>query len=454
MQNKKISWFFSGLEFAEKNLKAGDVVEIQIMRTGQWQHPEYGYIEVSAKDLKDFKTNFDNDVRGVELAVDENHEGDHKALGWYKELNINGDKLFAKIELTAKGAELVNQGAYRYFSPEYINEYVDEETGELVTNLLLGGAFTNRPFFKGMKPLMASEKDSNDFIILFNNEKTMKEIKEFSNLLSELKDKEVINADEKASIEKMFSELPEAYQGEDGYKADYESVIKKFTDESGKGEAPADEPKEEEKKEDEDVKEDEKPADEAEILADKPADEVEAEESPEEEEKPAEEVAEEPKAEDKPADEVVEATEKQITVKASEWDSKTKEMAELKSKISKYETEIAKKEITEKVNSFVCSESNHNGRILPKQKDSLVELLTGLSKDKRDKVLAFVESLPKVEFKEVGAAGADVDETPAADKLIKKAEKYAEKNSVAYDIAFSEVCKKNPDLFSEYKKEY
>jgi hypothetical protein len=44
------------------------------------------------------------------LAVDENHEQNHKALWWFQELYQKGKtSLFAKIELTKKGAELLTE---------------------------------------------------------------------------------------------------------------------------------------------------------------------------------------------------------------------------------------------------------------------------------------------------------------------------------------------------------
>lgn len=97
--NADVAWFFSA--FAEqKEFAAGDMVEVQIMRIGKRNHPSYGEIEVTADTLVDVKNNFEENKRGIELAVDENHEDDHKALAWYKELFIIGDGLYAKLELT------------------------------------------------------------------------------------------------------------------------------------------------------------------------------------------------------------------------------------------------------------------------------------------------------------------------------------------------------------------
>lgn len=102
-------WTFSDMsEF--KEVKEGDKVDIQIMRTGKWNHPMYGEVIVTPETINDVVKNFNNNTRGIDLAVDENHEPNHKALGWYKELKKIGDNaLNASIELTKMGADLINQ---------------------------------------------------------------------------------------------------------------------------------------------------------------------------------------------------------------------------------------------------------------------------------------------------------------------------------------------------------
>ncbi len=130
------------------------------------------------------------------------------------------EDLFAKLELTQKGADLLNEGAYRYFSPEIVFYKTDEETGKPITNMLVGGAFTNRPFFKSMQPLMASEDGqategarsaqgeaglgySENFYIFF--EPTMKTLLDLLAAFSELAK---ISKVQKEQLEAAFNELP------------------------------------------------------------------------------------------------------------------------------------------------------------------------------------------------------------------------------------------------------
>lgn len=133
---------------------------IQIMKTGEFKHQNYGDLKITPADLHQFKENFDKNVRGVDLAVDIGHEDNHKAVAWFKELKVDGDKLMAKVEWTEEGAKLVKNGEYRYFSPEFAFTYKDAESGKQFKDVLLGGAITNRPFLKNMDPIEMSEDDS------------------------------------------------------------------------------------------------------------------------------------------------------------------------------------------------------------------------------------------------------------------------------------------------------
>lgn len=242
------AWGFS--EFAEKGektYKAGDIIDIQIMRVGKWNHPAYGEFEVTTDTLTEIKTNFDTNLRGIDLAVDENHEPNHKALAWYKELyQVAPTDLYAKLELTQKGADLLNEGAYRYFSPEIVFFKTDEETGKPITNMLVGGAFTNRPFFKSMQPLMASEDGqetggtqsaqgeashgySDNFYIFFDP--TMKTLLE---LLAQFSELAKINAAQKTQLTAAFSAVPaESISTE--ITAAYNEMLAKFSEDDGAG---------------------------------------------------------------------------------------------------------------------------------------------------------------------------------------------------------------------------
>jgi len=140
----------------------GQTSEIEILRTGEWQHPEYGTIKVKESDIDKFIENFNNNARGVDLAVDQAHKPDEGAAGWFKTLrkedSSDGVRLMATIEWTPYGKELVENKVFRYFSPEFTFNYTDAETGKTFKNVLFGGALTNRPFIKNMQPVLLEEQ--------------------------------------------------------------------------------------------------------------------------------------------------------------------------------------------------------------------------------------------------------------------------------------------------------
>lgn len=396
-------WGFSEVaEFGEhKEYAAGDTVEIQIMRTGNWKHPMYGEIKVDQTVLKDVKKNFDSNERGIELAVDENHEGNHKALGWYKNLTLKGkDALFATIELTKKGAELLTEGAYKYFSPEIVFKKMDEETGKLQTNLLIGGAFTNRPFFKAMQPLLASEEGngegaangehfgessrfSSSYLLPFNYSTMNK----FLQLVAAFCELTSITADQKAQLETAFNEIP-ANERSDEMTAAFNELAAKFSEETAAttdttATATTDSDK----------------AGEA-AAGTTPADTTTT--------------ADTAKADDAAAGNAdttastvttSEGGEETISVKASEFKA-------MQSSLAKMVRESRKNELTKKVEAFKFSEGNTMGVVLPKHQNEVVDFALSLSEAQAEKFLTIVGNLQSVasKFSETGATGGEAAE--------------------------------------------
>ena len=141
----------SGVEFGEVGKP------IQIIKTGQFQHPQHGNITISKSDLEEMVKNFDNKIRGQEIPIDVDHKHELGAVGWFRSLKgpkeVDGEfAIFAVPEWNDKGKELVKGGAFKYFSPHF-GVWKDPETKETFNNVLLSGAITNFPFLKGMQPL-------------------------------------------------------------------------------------------------------------------------------------------------------------------------------------------------------------------------------------------------------------------------------------------------------------
>lgn len=138
---------------------------VQIFRKGEWKHPKYGPLKFTDEIFKGFIKNFTDRVRKVDIAIDAEHEPEKGACGWVKQLedvvtpDADRDQpgLWALVEWTTRGLQLVADGAFKYLSGDFDYEWKDEETGKKYQNVLFGAALTNRPFIKGMSPINLSD---------------------------------------------------------------------------------------------------------------------------------------------------------------------------------------------------------------------------------------------------------------------------------------------------------
>jgi phage I-like protein len=218
-----VQLFGEGASFAEQT-------EIQVVPTGEWSHPVYGEMEITPDHIAEFVQNFKDKVR-LDIPITAGHDnggggGELRAIGWFRELIDRGVKgLSAFVEWTDEGKQLIASGAFKYFSPEFYEEYSDPQTGEKRGHVLVGGALTNKPYFKELKPVAAFSEP--DIMRQFTDDMNLKDI------LS--KKPADLSAEEKAFVQEHKSEL-DASQTED-----FKSVLEEPTDETK--DAPKDEPK-------------------------------------------------------------------------------------------------------------------------------------------------------------------------------------------------------------------
>jgi len=144
-----------GLAFSE-----GQKKWIQAMRVGNYAHPTYGQISFTADRLVRFADSVKRKVRGIALDIDYDHKADpargNEAAGWVEDAKVEGDALYLLVEWTKTAAEKIKEGAYRYFSPEFQDEWTDA-SGVQHRDVLFGGGITNRPFLKDLLPVNLSE---------------------------------------------------------------------------------------------------------------------------------------------------------------------------------------------------------------------------------------------------------------------------------------------------------
>lgn len=143
--------------------------EIEMLVQGQWDTPYHGYFQVTPDDLQEYKMHFDAGLRkGVPIDLEHNTMGG--AAAWIEAVEVKASSadpnkmaLWGKPEWTDKGEQALKSREYRFFSPEFCDRgYEDPETGDFYNNVLIGGGLTNRPLFKKLTALRASDTSGKD----------------------------------------------------------------------------------------------------------------------------------------------------------------------------------------------------------------------------------------------------------------------------------------------------
>jgi len=385
-----------GSEFSQSFAKKKNPTsEIEVLTEGYWEHPQYGTIEITPEDINKFISNFNEKTRKVDIAVDQEHNPELGAAGWFKELKavVEGGltKLKAVVEWTEMGADLISKGIYKYFSPEFDFEYEDYETHEEFENVLLGGGLTNRPYFKSLAPVQLSENVFADVVSsldLKGGEKQMNE--------QELK----ANPEEEAEVE---APVEEAEAPEESSEDDAE----------GEEEVVEEEAVEEKSEEEEELEE---------------VEEIEAEIEEEAEEEP---------------------------IEASEKRPSSKEFNDLKSQLGVVEKKLRFKEVNEIIQGYTFSESNPKGKILPKSSKAFQELLMSLNVRQSKFLMNAIESMPNpvsILFEESGS-GEDNESTKASEQLTKEANELVAKGGITFGEALKKVSADNPELSKKASEE-
>lgn len=126
---------------------------------GEYDHPAYGTISLSAERIDRFVANHNARVYQQRIPIDAEHQTKLSgALGYLGDARVEPDgSVSASVEWTPRGEQLVKSGGFRYVSPEWYDDWSDPATGETFDDVLIGLAITTRPFFKetALPPLVA-----------------------------------------------------------------------------------------------------------------------------------------------------------------------------------------------------------------------------------------------------------------------------------------------------------
>lgn len=146
------------VDMATVTLDDKNVSTIQAMPLGEYEHPVHGKIKFTPERIKTFADNVNNKVRGQDLDIDYDHKVQTmEAAGWVQAAEATPNGLALKVEWTTKAAERIRAKEYRYFSPEFADEWQHPKSGKKFNDVLFGGALTNRPFLKDILPVNLSE---------------------------------------------------------------------------------------------------------------------------------------------------------------------------------------------------------------------------------------------------------------------------------------------------------
>jgi len=131
---------------------------IQAMPLGTYTHPVHGKIEITPERVVQFASNVNNNAREQQLDIDYDHKANGgEAAGWVSQADARPDGLWLLVDWTKKAYDQIKQKAYRYFSPEFVDEWTHPKTGQVFKDVLFGGGITNRPFLKDILPINMSE---------------------------------------------------------------------------------------------------------------------------------------------------------------------------------------------------------------------------------------------------------------------------------------------------------
>jgi len=143
---------------------AGKAIRIALSRVKERKMPSKVLAEPTR--LTRILENFNNKVRGVDIAIDVVHDPDRGAAAWVRALEIAPSSsregkqgLWASVEWTEFGQELVKGGQYRYISAEF-GSHKDAETEKTFEDVLFAATLTNRPFVKGMAAVEPNQDGS------------------------------------------------------------------------------------------------------------------------------------------------------------------------------------------------------------------------------------------------------------------------------------------------------
>lgn len=184
------------LRLAE-DITAGDITPIMAFPIGNWHSAKYPDLSLTEDLAHEIIANFEAGVLGREPVVDSSgkHDTSAPAAGWvkkvylasYEEGDVTGLALWADVQWTTLGAQLLNDGLYQYDSVE-IRPVVMNESGDEVPNVLCSFTLTNTPVISIMPGVKNAAEKQRVAVTLSLSEVTLAEAGSVNDRRDELQD--------------------------------------------------------------------------------------------------------------------------------------------------------------------------------------------------------------------------------------------------------------------------
>lgn len=380
-------------EEAHKGAENQDIPDtIHLVPIGSWDHDLYGPIILAGSDIKEFVKNFDDGIRkGVPITA--GHEGFQElpAVGWITRVEARDTGLWGMVQWNDSGKSLLSDRAFKFFSPEFYQEYADPETHKVYKNVLVGGALTKSPYFKELEAVIASEPKLKKLFSTMN--------------LNELLAKQ---PEELSDAEKAFLKENEATLT-DEQKTAFSSVL----------EVKAETEEEKAAREEKEVGD----ANEAAGLNRDGSEKTKVEAS---------------------ENKMVQISASELSALRSKANDGASAFAELK-----------KAKLDTATNAMVFSETNKTGKFLPKSATTVRAFMESLSDSQREKFTALMAELPKTDlFSEKGVNAQIAEGTAQAEVEAKvNAKITASGGKMKYSEALRLVFSENDGLGKRYDEE-
>ena len=129
--------------FTDAELNNG--VWIHASPKGTFKHPVYGEVSIDDERITRFVRNYENNVFGQDIPVYYEHFGmdkakGMKAAGWIQGMESRDDGMWWNVKFSEQAATEIKNGEWRYFSPEWYDEWTDSATQMTHKDVATGGA--------------------------------------------------------------------------------------------------------------------------------------------------------------------------------------------------------------------------------------------------------------------------------------------------------------------------